>query len=361
MNLYYFIFVWIAFIALISQVKDVTSETVVQGENVYRWRFWAALLAFAPVIYLAALTAPRSDTVLYLTIYRKLSTSWSGLLANLATAESGQGFTVFEWIIKNISRGNESVFRVALALLHSIPVLYVFRKYSDDFILSLYLFVATGCHIGWMMNGLRQFLAVSIIMAGTPLMLKKKYIPLIGVILLATTIHSSAILMLPVVFIVQGEAWNRKTLFFILIAIVMMYAFSRYTGLLDSLLENTEYAGVMANVTEMGDDGTNPIRVLVNSVPMIMALVGKKNMSEENNPLINLCVNMSVITTGLYLVSMVTSGIMLGRLPIYTSLYSYILLPYLIKKIFTEESARLVTVSMIVLYFAYYLYAYRGF
>ena len=192
-------------------------------------------------------------------------------------------------------------------------------------------------------------------------MLKRKYIPLIGVILLAATIHSSAILMLPVIFIVQGKAWNHKTLFFIVLAIIMMYAFSNYTGLLDRMLEETEYAGVMASAAAMGDDGTNPIRVLVNSVPMLLALLGKKQIDLENNEVINLCVNMSIITVALYLVSMVTSGVMIGRLPIYTSLYSYILLPYFIKELFTEQSTKIVSVLMIGLYFAYYLYAYWGF
>lgn len=361
MNLYYFIFIWIVIMALLSQIKDVTRETIVEEEKVYRWRLGMATLAFAPVIYLAAFTTPRSDTALYMSIYRNLPTSLYGLLANLTVAESGQGFIIFEWVIKNISGGSEWIFRLLLALLHSLPVLYVFRKYSDDFILSLYLFVATGCHIGWMMNGLRQFLAVSIIMAATPLMLKKKYIPLIAVIFLAIAIHSSAILMLPVVFIVQGKAWNRKTLFFIFASILMMYLFSRYTSLLDNLLANTEYAGAMTSAAEMGDDGTNPIRVLVNSIPMLMALVGRKYLIDEDNVLINLCINMSVITTGLYLVSMVTSGIMFGRLPIYTSLYNCILLPFLIKRIFTKDSAKFLTILMIILYFAYYLYAYRGF
>ena len=141
----------------------------------------------------------------------------------------------------------------------------------------------------------------------------------------------------------------------------MTYVFGRYTGLLDTLLVGTEYEGVMSSAAAMGDDGTNPIRVLVNSVPMIMTLFGKKILDEDNNPLINMCTNMSVITFGLYLVSMTTSGIMLGRLPIYTSLYSYILLPYVIRKVFDKQSERLFKMLMVVLYFLYYLYAYRGY
>lgn len=361
MNLYYFIFVWIGFMAIVSQKVRVTKGTIVCGERVERWKLIWAFVAFAPVIYLAAFTTPRSDTGLYLTIYKNLDISWKALKDTLLADESGKGFFAFQWLIKNVFRGSETAYRLILALLHSIPVLYVFRKYSDNFILSLYLFVATGCHTAWMMNGLRQYLAVCIIMTATPLMIKRKYIPLIAVILLAATIHSSAILMLPIVFIIQGRAWNYKTFFFIIITIIMMYAFSNYTGLLDSMLEETEYAGTMASAIAMGDDGTNPIRVLVNSIPMLLSILGKKQIDSENNEVINLCVNMSIITSGLYLISMVTSGIMLGRLPIYTSLYSLIALPYFTDKIFTKHSSRIVNVLMIILYFMYYLYAYRNY
>lgn len=361
MNIYYFIFIWIALFAFLSQQVRVKHAINVNGEIVLRWRFVYAFLAFAPVIYLAAFTMPRSDTVLYLTIYRNLPETWEGFKSLIKESESGFGFLFFEWVINRLSSGSEQVFRIAIAAVHCIPVLFVFRRYSENYLISLYLFVASGCHIGWMMNGLRQFMAVSIIMAATPFLLKKKYILTILFILLAATFHSSAILMLPVVFIVQGKAWNKKTLLFIVAAVILMYAFSRYTWLLDSMLQNTEYAGVMENAAEMGDDGVNPIRVLVNSIPMLLALFGRKHIDKENNAVTNVCVNMSVITTGLYLIAMVTSGIMIGRLPIYTSLYSFIFLPHVIKKTFKKESAQLITVLMIVLYFLYYLYAYRNF
>lgn len=361
MSLYYFIFIWLAFWAVFSQYVDVKTKMTLNGQKVYRWSFFFAIVLFVPVMYLAAFTAPRSDTQLYLQVYEKLPVSWSAISEQLKNSESGQGFLLLEWFIKKLFNGSVSAFRIILMLLHSIPILYIYRRYSDDFILSLFIFLATGCHLAWMMNGMRQFLAVSIIMAATPLMLKKQYIPLIIVILFATTIHTSAIIMLPIVFIVQGKPWNEKTILFIVLSIVMMYLFSKYTGLLDSLLVDTEYAGAMANATEIGDDGTNPIRVLVSSVPMILAFIGREQIGKENDGMVNLCINMSIVTVGIYLVSMVTSGIMIGRLPIYTALYSYMLLPHLVKTIFTKRSAKLVTVMMIILYFAYYLYAYFGY
>ena len=66
--------------------------------------------------------------------------------------------------------------------------------------------------------------------------------------------------------------------------------------------------------------------------------------------------NASMITMALYLVSMVTSGIYVGRLPIYTSLYGYMLLPWVIDQIFEKNSAILVKVLMIVCYLGFFYY-----
>lgn len=59
------------------------------------------------------------------------------------------------------------------------------------------------------------------------------------------------------------------------------------------------------------------------------------------------------------IVSMVTSGIFIGRLPIYASLYSYILLPWEIEHIFMRKSARLVTVAAVVAYCGFFYYQMR--
>ena len=199
-------------------------------------------------------------------------------------------------------------------------------------------------------------MAVTIIFAATSLMLRKKYVPLFLVILFASLFHQSALLMIPIVLIAQGRAWNTRTLLFIAAAVVAVLFVDRFTVFLDTALEETQYANVVSDYTSWNDDGTNPIRVLVYSVPAILAFIGRKRIMYEDNRLINLCANFSLITAGLYLVSMVTSGIFLGRIPIYTSLYSYILLPWEIESLFTRESRVLMYVAMIAGYLGFYYY-----
>ena len=188
-------------------------------------------------------------------------------------------------------------------------------------------------------------------------MLRKKYIPLILVILIASTVHQSALLMLPIVFIAQGKAWNKKTIM-ALIAMLLAIAFvDQFTDILDTMLADTQYGNVVSDWQSWNDDGTNPLRVLVYSVPTILSLIGIRYIRNADDPVINLCCNMSVITTALYCLSIFTSGVFLGRLPIYTSLYSVgILLPWEVNNLFTEKSAKLVKVVMILAYIAFYYY-----
>jgi hypothetical protein len=207
-----------------------------------------------------------------------------------------------------------------------------------------------------MFNGMRQFVAVCMIFSCFDLMVKKKYIRMILVILLASLIHGSALLMIPIIFVVQGKPWNMRTILMLIGTAVVVLFIDRFTPILSTMLEDTQYDGVMENEIWVVDDGTNVIRVLVYSVPAIISLFGRKYLDQANNTAVNICVNCSIVTAALYAVSAVTSGIYIGRLPIYTTLMGYISLPWLINHVFNKESARLIKVVMVVLYVAFYSY-----
>lgn len=143
---------------------------------------------------------------------------------------------------------------------------------------------------------------------------------------------------------------------FTAVTLLMVAYVDQFTNILDSVLYDTQYANVVNDWTSFNDDGTNPIRVLVYTAPTILAIIGRSYIKNEDDRVINFCVNMSMISTGLYIISMVTSGIFIGRLPIYASLYNYILLPWEINHFFSEKSAKVVRGSVIVLYLAFYYY-----
>ena len=360
MSQFIMVLIWVTVLAVLSDALPIYYIEYQNGRDCRRINLPFAVIAFLPVFLLASMGPAISDTPVYLSSFQSLPNNLQELAGYFDEDATGRGFTVFGVLIKSIWGNHVQVYRFALALVHSIPLILVFRKYSDDYLMSLFLFVASGCHIAYMMNGIRQFMACTIIFAATPLIVRRKYLPAVMVILLASTIHTSALIMLPVIFIVTGRAWNERTILYILVIIVLLGILSRNIGFMDYLLQGTEYEGAVETWIELGDDGTNPIRVLVNAFPMIMAFLGRRYIEEDDDPAINVCTNMSVITTGFYLISMITSGVMLGRLPIYASIYNYILIPYLIKTMFNRGTSRILNALMIIFYLAYYWVQYGG-
>lgn len=357
MSEYILILIWLGVCAWVADYLKLKRPELVSGvqEERYSWLF--AFIVFLPIIIMAATREDFSDTVVYRNNFiRVFPNTLAELLEYMPEVKKDMGFSLLTGIIKLIIGNRDVLYFLILASIQGVILLSVFRKYSISYILSIFLFVVSTDYIGWMYNGIRQFMAVVIIFAATPFVIKRKYTPLIAIILLASTMHQSALIMIPIVFIVQGKAWNKKTLLFIFATLLAIFFVGNFTTLLDSALADTQYKNVVTDFTTSEDDGTNPIRVLIYSIPAIISFFGRKKIQESENTLINICTNMSIISTGLYLVSMFTSGIFIGRLPIYVSLYSYILLPWEIENLFKEKVKLWLYLGLAAGYLGFYYY-----
>ena len=354
MSKYVLIILWFGLMALLQLFIGGRREEKVFGVYENRTTPICAMIIIFPLVWMAANRGTMADTHMYLLSFRNMPTVLSEMSEYMTTVTKDKGFSAVSVLIRVFLGSNEIIYLLFFSLIHGFALWFVYRKYSESYLMSIFLFMVSTDFISWMCNGLRQFTAVTIVFAATTLMLKKKYFPLILIILLASTMHQTALLMIPFVFIAQGKAWNKRTLLFTLIVFAAVLYVDQFTNILDSALYDTQYANVVSDWTSWNDDGTNPIRVLVYSVPAILAIIGYRHIREEDDPIINFCANMSVISTGLYLISMVTSGIFIGRLPIYASLYNYILLPWEINHFFSKKTTQAVKVLVIFFYLIFY-------
>ena len=357
MSKHIFIIVWIALVVMLSKLINVYQSEYVMGEKVYRVNKIYAFLAFLPLIWIAGTRLSFIDTGLYIQTFNAAPNTFAELPAYLETMEKDTGFWLIGALIKILISKDSMVYLSILAFIHGAIVMAVYRKYSTSFFTALFLFVASTDYLSWMHNGIRQFTAVAIIFAATPLMLKKKYVQLIMIILAASLLHGSALLMIPIVFLVQGKPWNKKTMLAVIAVVIAIAFVGEFTNVLDTLLSDTQYTNVVSDWQNMEDDGTSIVRVLVYSIPTILSIVGYKHIKAANDPVINLSCNMAIVSSALYCLSAVTSGIFIGRLPIYCSLYATgILLPWEINNIFTKDSARIIQILMIGAYLIFYYY-----
>lgn len=334
---------WIGLVALVAYSAKLKRKETVLGQETERYSLLFAIITFLPVFLFTSVGEIRSDIVAYLGGFDKLSPSINEVFQNWWT-DKGPGFTLIEVLIKLVFGNNREAFRVIFGLIQSIPLVLIYRKYSEDYVFSIFLFIAMGNYNGWMMNGLRQFVAACIIFAATPLLIKKKIVPTILIILLAITIHTSAMMMIPIALVVWFEPWKKGILFSFVVFFVALFVFVNNTDMIsEEILKQ--------------DNGANPIRIVISAIPVVIAFIGRKKIAANNNPLINICVNMSVFTMLIYVVATVTNGIGTGRLPIYTGVFNLILIPYLATNVFDEKISKNIKLFFGFFYTAYFFYS----
>ena len=355
---YWWLIIWALLVGGYMSTMVQKQKEYICGKTEYRWGWLPAVSLILPyIIWAGTRGSGFGDTAAYKQIFNEAPNHLNQLSEYLVTVNKDKGFSVLVVLLKTILGNSTVVFFTIIATIQMLLIVKTCRKYSVNYWISIFLFVASTDYIAWMHNGIRQFMAITIIFAATPLIIEKKYVQLIGVILLASTFHASALIMIPIIFIVQGKAWNKRTLLCILTCILIIFFVDKFTDILDSLLASTQYSGMVTDWAEWEDNGTNPIRVLVFSVPMLLSIVGLKYIKFEDNVVVNIMTNFSILACGVALVSMVTSGIFIGRMVEYFSIFAMLLLlPWEIENMFNQKSARIVTILMIVGYIIFFYF-----
>lgn len=327
------------------------------GETVDRWDFLPAILMVVPYIIWAGFRHDYfGDTALYRRTFLATDPDFSIAIAAFAEDGKDPGFTAFTVLMRFLVGNNDMLFFLVIAAFQLVVISLFFCRYSTNYWACIFLFIVSTDYLSWMHNGMRQFLAVAIVLAGSKYLFSKQYVQMILLILLASLFHGSALLMIPIVFVVQGNAWNRKTIVMLVATAVVIVFVDRFSPILNELLQDTQYDDMMNNEIWSTDDGTNILRVAVYSVPAMLSLFGLKHIRAAANPIMDICINCSIVTMALYLVASVSSGIYIGRLPIYTTLQGYIALPWMIDQIFERRSAKLIRYVMYGAYLAFFYF-----
>lgn len=359
MKLYWFILIWVSMWGILSSVysRRVSIQTIDNRNLVEsRTNIIFAIVIFSVIILFSGLRSGVADTHAYIKMFNEYPTTWLEAIEVITDENAREpGFRLLSILFKSFVSQDYHAWLFVIALITGICIMISLYKYSCNFGISAFLFIAS-CQFTWMLNGMRQFLVASIMFACTHFILEKKTIPYIATVLLLSTIHSSLLIMIPVYFIVRDEPWQKKNILFMMLIILAIIFADRFTNILTDVVEDTNYS-TSVNEFKDADDGTNSIRILVEAVPTIIAFIYRKKIKEKATPIINISINMSMVATGLYIISKVArSGVLLGRLPIYFSLYNLILLPWLLKNIFKKNEKRLLTFSMIICYVLFFYY-----
>lgn len=312
-----------------------------------------AIVVFGYFIFWIGMRKYVADTTAYINMFQSIPADFSTAWNQIDWEGKNPGFDIFNIIFKCFISQDFQWWLMTIAIISGVCIMIVLRKYSCSFFFSSFLFM-TFLTYTWMMNGMRQFICVAVLFLCCDWIKDGKFIRFLIAVLLMSTFHMTALLMIPIYFVARSKPWDKKIgLFIVGIILICIFAEPFFSGV-DSALGGTAYAGATGQFAE--DDGVNPIRVLFYAIPPVIAFIFREKLKPyyEKNPIIPICVNMSLITAALYLVGVFTSGILIGRLPIYCEVYNLILIPYLFYCCFDKETRKTVKIGYTVLLLAYY-------
>lgn len=291
------------------------------------------------------------DTGNYIISFNEMPTSIEGILAYLMMVDNGQGFYLLQGLFKICISQNHYVW---LFFLASVSCYFLFRtlyKYSIDFPLSAYLFIASTTFT-WLLNGTRQFLVVSILFGFIDWLIEGKKIRYILLSILLATFHISAIFMVIIVlFISSKELFSKKMVVFIILTVIGTYYSESVFDFLSTASETMDYSDSIGM-----DGGSSIIRLFVTVIPVVIVLFNLKNVKKKAPDSIKLAINMSLVGSCFYFAASFTNGILVGRMPIYFTVYNLYLLPWVIRNCFTRESKKIVWILCVVCYLIYFCY-----
>ncbi|WP_246943883.1 EpsG family protein [Bacillus pinisoli] len=302
------------------------------------------LFIFATVLSFIVVSGLRKnigDTYFYMHAYNITDFTWE-----VVKAQDDMGFAILQMLLKEYSQ-DPQILVLTTAVITNFLIVLVFFRYAKLVELSVYVYITGGLFLVTM-NGIRQCLAAAIIFAATKFLIegsKKKYII---TVIFASFFHQSALILIPIYFLVRYRAWSKATLMLLLSAVVIVLGFNVFSSILFSAIEDSQY-NVYSNFNE---GGANIIRVIVFAIPLVIAFLGREKL-RRIFPESDVFINMALIGLAFMIIS--TANWIFARFNIYFELYQIILVSWIIK-LFREKDQKLVYLGLVICYLAYYHY-----
>lgn len=203
---------------------------------------------------------------------------------------------------------------------------------------------------------LKQCIAMFFLLMAFPYAIDKKYVRFYLLVLVAVLFHTHAF-MFAIVPLLIGKPWGKVT--WGLLA-ATLFSMATYDVTLGRFMNYAQSIGAMVSEIEVFDGHQiNVLRVLVYWIPAMLTLVFRRRLF--NGPSTRaeyLFINMSIVSAFILTIGLVQGANLYARMAAYFEIATAVALPWIIKKLFTKQSAQYITIIAFVLYFGYFLFEF---
>lgn len=323
------------------------------GEKIYikKDKFFFLILAVACSVFIG-LRYWCNDTGEYRQIYEYLVSSkgsvFNGIVWSLGESPA---FSLVNTIIKHIGFNSQDYLMLYSVATNSIYIWFL-RKYSPDFLLSFFLFWTLGTFM-FTAAAMRQCISIALSLIGIDRFIRKKYIPFVLWIALASLFHTFAFLFLIAVFL-NFKPWTKITWFMIILfaagGLLLQVASSTLVSVASFL--GKEYAD-----GSFSGEGVNIFRLLVAWAPIALSFLVRNELSQSGEKIDNLFMNFSTLNAAIMFAALFGTANYIARTANYFQIFQALSIPWILK-FFNRETRTLLKPVIIICYFAYFLYTF---
>lgn len=311
------IFIYI-FLALSRKLGDTKPRKAV---------YISSFIASVVLSYLAAGRTGIGDTTSYIRFFLRTPDSLSEFMSSFVR-QGEWGFNVFLFIVKLFVGDNPFAFLFICSIITLGGLNSFWKKESPYIELCMLVYIFGGSFVTGI-NGVRQAMVASVFIANYRLIRDKKYVPYIIMCLLLSTIHQSALVLLPMIIVLNFEPWKRGTWGLLTASIGMYVAYPLFASVVTQLLNGSDYDVYSNGILNSTNGGANILRVAVLLVPIILAYLFREELKEKY-PDYGICLNGAILSFMFMFVASVRSWIF-ARFCIYFNPFSIVLLTQAIK------------------------------
>lgn len=314
---------------------------------------WLYVLIVSSLIFVSGFRSGFVDTPTYRFMFNNVPNTLETMFAEKFDLFNEYGFTLFMAALRQISTDSQILILATTIIIIGIE-LYLLQKYAIDLPFSLLIFFFMAYVDS--MNVIRQLMAGALFLLTIPLIQKRRFFLYCVVVALLCTLHASAIICLPLYFLLNGKVFNFGMK--IIVAVIgVCYLFPSLINVIVNTIfgEDSKYSGYFDGWAGMG-----MIRLLVQLAPLGLLIfyeLRKKAADCQDNfelqPYYQIFANMVILNGALNLIG--TRLLLLTRLSLYVSFGGIILVPYLLFQLFKSKDYWIMKFIVLLAYLIFFI------
>lgn len=294
------------------------------------------------LIFFSGLRTTYNDTETYMQGYQMLET---GHVNVFSIFEPYGGFVIFQTLLKKYISENPQVLILFSSVIVNVIFMHFYTKHSKYFGLTVFAYLILGTYM-FSMAGIKQIMAMSLSLIAIDNLLRNNYFKFVIWLLIAMTFHPYIICLVIIPLFKEG-VWNKKT-------IIMIVAVILVAANLEILLNLAGMIGKDYTIEEMTNYTVNPMRVVIEMIPVIFSIWCRKRMNKQNNEMLNLSVNMMVINAFMISLGLFLNPIYFARIGTYFSVLNAVAIPTMLNVMYRGNEHR--RVNILIYYSFYFVY-----